>query len=211
MQHRLNQLKQICTSKWSIISGSFGIFPILVNASNVMMNFTSYFYIVIVWFIILTAMFLYHFYIKYSDNSNYKTDVPIVIRKNYKILAFISIFLFTMSITSLYYIHRNVIYYVVINKEINSEVQASKIVRIYNKNSKMKQLKLSTRAIKMPNSSKWEVILYNGFIVKSKAELNRNMVSIVLSRANADIVESRGTSLIKKIQLYSNHIFNFNM
>lgn len=212
MNEMINNLKRLCKSKWNILSIALGLFPSLINASNIIVSFTSQLPVVIVWLIIVFAMFVIHYYHKYSEKketNSVKLIGPLPFTYYKKIFS-ITLFLIVMSVASLIYINKRDIYFVVLNEySISKKQTAINQSNFLNNKIEFKEKKLKTRVIDLINNGKSKVILYNGYITYEHAKQDSVKVKrISNTHTNLHIVPSKHVYLSKKLKYYLNHIWS---
>lgn len=211
MNELINNLKRLCKSKWNILSITLGLFPSLINANNIIVSFTSQLPVVIVWLIIVFAMFVIHYYNKYSEKKE-TTSVKLIGPlpfSYYKKIFTITLFLIVMSVASLIYINKRDIYFVILNEySISNKTAAINQSYFLNNKKEFKIMKLKTRVIDLINNGKSKVILYNGYITHEHAKQDSAKVKKISNiYTDLHIVPSKHVYLSKKLKYYLNHIW----
>jgi hypothetical protein len=212
MKVAINKFKKICFSKWSIFTTAIGLFPFLLNIQTIIIYFTKYIYVAIIWIVIVSVMIMVHLYYQYlhsKDNNAEisKTDVGFSSnnKKIIKVVLSFTMILFIMTIGSLFYINKSDIYFVVVDSGYNSQLLIEHNDN-YNKTLKYNRSGLGTRVLLRKGINK--IILRNGYISYNYAVEDSARIKKILPQNDINIVCNRSSqvSLIRKVYYYQKHI-----
>lgn len=189
----LEKIKSYFLSKTNIISISLSTYAFLSDIQDVITGFASRLYFVAISLFVLIAGLIIHLKMtskEEKDNEHIDSSVNLINEdspNNYsslkptqkltlfsKIIFATILFITIMTLGSLNYIRNLGVYYVVIEKGLTKN-QAINLNQELNSSSHFKDAGISTRFIEIKDG-KYEIILYNGYISKSKA--NKELAKI---------------------------------
>ena len=225
-----NKIKAICLSKTNILSVSFSIFLFLKDIKEVITGFASHIILIGISIIVLIGLLLINLFLTKSKKNNIENNssanVEIINQKEnisqpnnslkssetiFAKIIFATILFFTlMTIGSLYYVKNMGVYYVVLKNDL-SEEQAINLKEKTNSSSEFAEQGLSTRYIPNPKKNgKYELILFNGYINKNKAEVDLKKVKSMKTDFNPYRTDKPQyvANYLRKIRYLQNDIFN---
>jgi hypothetical protein len=222
-----NKIKAICLSKTNILSVSFSIFLFLKDIKEVITGFASHIILIGLSIIILIGLLLINLFLTKSKENNIESNssanVEIIYQKEnlsqsntslkssktiYAKIIFATILFFTiMTIGSLYYVKNMGVYYVVLENNL-TEKEAIDLMLSTNNSAEFSSKGLSSRILVLSND-KYELILRNGYINETKADLDLEKVkSLQLKFKPYKIGPQKVANYFKKIIYIQNDIFN---
>lgn len=223
----INKIKTISLSKTNILSLSVTIFFYLKDIKEVITGFASHLFLIGISITVLIGLLIINLFLTKSKDNKieiasstnaeiinvkeniYQTNTPQKNSKTFfaKIIFAIILFFTLMTIGSLFYVKNMGVYYVVLKDNL-TEKEAIYLKENTNNSSEFSSNGLSSRILKLPNNM-FELILRNGYINESKADLDLEKIkSLQLKFKPKKVGPQKVANYFKKIRYLQNDIFN---
>lgn len=219
----IEKIKTICISKTNIFAVALSTFAFLKDIQELFTSFASHLLLVLISIAVLSTLLTIN--LLFISNSEEITDESSnqhkvknqSIKANFKLNAFLKsllipkvllstiIFVALISIGAIYKIKNMGVYYVVLQSELNYN-EAEKLMINTNSNPNLTTLGLKCRIIKL-NHTKCQLILYNGYVDKIRAEDDLKKILSANFGFNPYIVGPQNVANLRKKIKYLQHTY----